>query len=108
MSYQIEESVDETFDIAAKFEKKTKEQLALKLTEEAGEVSEAVLSAEDAPGCGYKGKGPLDVKEEAVDTILCAIALFGKYGGTKEELAEIMHRKNQKWLTKALNGARPS
>lgn len=48
----------------------------MKLTEELGELSEAVLSAEQEPGAGYKYKTIADVNEEACDVILVALSIL--------------------------------
>lgn len=41
-------------------------------------------------------------KAEAVDTIICALALYYSVGGRSEELPTIMHHKLLKWQKRAL------
>ncbi|MEI0736225.1 MazG-like family protein [Paenibacillus sp. JTLBN-2024] len=48
------------------------------MTEEVGETSQAMLSYRQASGSEYKKLGLSDVKEECVDVILVALALFYK------------------------------
>lgn len=80
--------------------KKSLEQIALKLSEETGEVAQALLSATNASGSGYKTQGYDDVKEECIDVIMVALSLFYKSGGTDEELSETMNLKVDKWQRK--------
>lgn len=49
---------------------------ALKLTEETGEVAEAVLSSEYSFGCEYKGKTKADVVEEVTDVIIVGFSIL--------------------------------
>lgn len=78
-------------------EPKTLEQMALKLSEEAGEVSQAVLSYSDASGSGYKQLDKEDIKEECVDTVLVALSLFYKLSNREGELQELLDKKMTKW-----------
>lgn len=78
-------------------EKKTLEQMVLKLTEEVGETSQAMLSYRQASGSEYKKLGLSDVKEECVDVILVALALFYKLGGDESELQAYLLQKADKW-----------
>ena len=82
-----------------KEEDKSTTQKALKLSEEVGEVAEAVLSYSDAPGCGYKGKTHKDVLEEAADVIIVAASLALDVGN-KEELLDTLSKKCNKWESK--------
>jgi len=78
-------------------EKKTLEQMVLKLTEEVGETSQAMLSYRQASGSEYKKLGLSDVKEECVDVILVTLALFYKLGGDENELQAYLRQKVDKW-----------
>ena len=74
-------SMSEIFQEIARItrdEEKNLLQLALKTSEETGELAQAVLSFTQAPGCAYKNKTARDVEEEAVDVILCAAATLFK------------------------------
>ena len=79
---------------------KTLEQICLKLSEETGECSQALLSYVDAEGSIYKGLGSQDVKEECIDVIMVAISLFYKLGGNNEELVNLLNEKMKKWQNK--------
>lgn len=84
----------------AKQEKKTFEQLGLKLGEEYGELVQALLSSLDAPGSEYKNKTFIDVQEEAVDVILVALTVFYKAGGTDRVFDLFANTKIKKWKEK--------
>jgi NTP pyrophosphatase (non-canonical NTP hydrolase) len=81
-------------------EPKTLEQLTLKMSEEVGETSQAVLSYLKANGSEYKRLGINDVKEECVDVILVSLALFYKLAEDENELYELIEKKMNKWKTK--------
>lgn len=79
-------------------EPKTLEQMALKLSEESGEVSQAVLSYTNASGNKYKKLDSSNLKEECIDTILVATALYYKLENSNdEEFLEILQEKMNKW-----------
>lgn len=80
---------------------KSPEQIGLKLSEETGEVSQALLSYIGANGSEYKNLGSDDVKEECIDVIMVALSLFYKLGGTSEELSSVLDSKTSKWEEKA-------
>lgn len=80
---------------------KSPEQIGLKLSEETGEVSQALLSYIGANGSEYKNLGSDDVKEECIDVIMVALSLFYKLGGTDEELSSVLDSKTSKWEEKA-------
>ena len=79
---------------------KSLEQICLKLSEETGECSQALLSYVEAEGSVYKGLGSQDVKEECIDVIMVAISLFYKLGGNNEELVNLINVKMDKWQNK--------
>lgn len=81
--------------------KKSLEQIGLKLSEETGEASQALLSYVGANGSGYKELGSQDVKEECVDVVMVALSLFYKLGGTDKELSSVMNKKTEKWEEKS-------
>ncbi|MGP4074191.1 MazG-like family protein [Piscibacillus sp. B03] len=78
-------------------ERKTVEQMVLKLTEEVGETSQAMLSYKNAWGSGYKQLDKSDVKEECADVILVALSLFYKLSDHENELKELLRTKLEKW-----------
>jgi len=79
---------------------KSLEQICLKLSEETGECSQALLSYVNAEGSVYKGLGSQDVKEECIDVIMVAISLFYKLDGDNEELFDLLNEKMEKWQNK--------
>ena len=88
---------------ACKHDPKTPEQAALKLSEECGEVAEAVLSYMKAPGCEGKGKTKADVIEEIWDVIITATSLLHKIekGKVDEDYSvKMTDKKIEKWVKK--------
>jgi len=81
--------------------KKSLAEIGLKLSEETGEVAQALLSYLGSNGSEYKNLGVEDVKEESVDVIIVALSLFFKAGGTLEELDNTIVTKANKWKQKA-------
>ena len=77
---------------------------ALKLSEEAGELAQAVLSVTKAPGSAYKNHSIADVREEAVDAAIVALSLLAHTSESREEfeieLKRLMSEKCAKWSEK--------
>lgn len=86
--------------VVTAMDSKTLEQKGLKLGEEAGEVAQAILSYNDACGCGYKNKGREDVIEECADAVIVAMSIMFEVGGSLEEFSEVFHEKMKKWQNK--------
>ena len=82
-------------------EKKSLEQMGLKLAEETGECSQALLSYLKANGSEYKNLNAEDVKEECIDIILVTLSLFYKLDGLDNELNFIINNKINKWKEKS-------
>lgn len=92
--------ISRTFDIS-KLEKKSMVERALKLSEECGEVAEAVLSEQQACGCSYKNKSKHDIAEECVDVIIIALSIIESAGYEIEgDLIELYKSKLDKWERK--------
>lgn len=86
-------------------DEKTLVEKALKLTEETGEVAEAVLSYSNAYACGYKGKTNEDIKEECVDVIIMALSIIAQtnnYSIPTKEVIDMMITKMDKWESKVI------
>lgn len=82
----------------AQLEPKSLTEMALKLSEETGEVAQAILSLTNASGSNYKELSTQDVQEECIDVILVATALFYKTKPTTQtELIELLQEKSRKW-----------
>jgi NTP pyrophosphatase (non-canonical NTP hydrolase) len=62
----------------SELDKKTLQEACLKLAEETGEVSEAVLSYTKAHGCAYKNKTANNIIEESLDVIIVAGSIIYK------------------------------
>lgn len=89
-------------------DRKTVEQTALKLMEECGEVAEAILSFENAPACGYKGKSLDDIIEECCDVIIVAYTIAGsKYKIPKSVIEDRLAQKLIKWDKKIEMDTKP-
>lgn len=76
-------------------------QIGLKLTEESGELAQAILAYEKANGSSYKNKTIDDVLEESIDVMMVAYSAFYKAGGTPEQFEKIMKEKLLKWEEKS-------
>ena len=84
-------------------DKKSLLERALKLSEEVGEVSEAVLSYSNSNGCGYKNKSKEDVIEECLDVIIVASSMIIQSCDNNinlEEVQAIYKKKLDKWKSK--------
>lgn len=84
-------------------ERKNLVELGLKLTEEVGELAEAILHNGDSPGSAYKDLGPGKVLEEGADVLLVTMTLLFKAGYSQEEIAAELDRKVGKWTEKSLS-----
>lgn len=87
-----------------KADPKSLQERALKLSEEAGELAQAVLSVTRASGSAYKNHSLADVREEAVDAAIVALALLAHASSSREEyeaeLDRLMTLKCAKWSEK--------
>lgn len=84
-------------------DKKTLTERTLKLSEEVGEVAQAVLSYTNACGCGYKNKSKEDVVEECLDVIIVASAIISQSYDNDvdiENIINIYNKKLNKWREK--------
>lgn len=83
---------------------KSLQERALKLSEEAGELAQAVLSVTKAPGSAYKKHSLADVREEAVDAAIVSLSLLAHASASREEfeaeLDRLMMLKCAKWSEK--------
>ena len=84
---------------------KTLVELALKTSEETGELAEAVLWQARAPGALYKNKTREDILEEAVDVMICALATACRAIPelTHHQVLDVFDRKIEKWERVAQN-----
>lgn len=87
-------------NISRELERKTAIEVTVKLMEEVGEMSQALLSSLDVCGCGYKGFTREDVVEEIADIVICALSIAQKMNATEEELTSEILRKIKKWEAK--------
>ena len=84
-------------------DKKSLVERTLKLSEEVGEVAQAVLSYSNACGCGYKNKSKEDIIEECLDVIIVASAIISQNYDNKidiENIKKIYNEKLEKWKDK--------
>ncbi|QOV08438.1 MazG nucleotide pyrophosphohydrolase domain containing protein [Bacillus phage Kirov] len=95
-------TMEKVYDLSIENEKSL-EQIALKMSEEVGEVSQALLSHLKASGSAYKELGANDVIEECVDVMIVAYSLIYKLGGTDADIEKLMREKVNKWEEK-VNG----
>ena len=87
-------------------ERKSILELGLKLSEELGELSEAILTTENAPGCGYKSQTKNITKErileECVDIIIVTFCIVFKSGFSFTSISDMLKNKINKWTEKSL------
>ena len=76
---------------------KTLPQRGLKLMEEAGELAEAILGVDKAPGQEYKGLDLNNVKEEVIDVLLVSLSICYSSGMTDDEILTGIKNKLDKW-----------
>ena len=84
-------------------DKKTLLERTLKLSEETGEVAQAVLSYSNACGCGYKNKSKEDLLEECIDVIIVASSIISQSYDNDvdiEKVKSIYNKKLAKWKEK--------
>lgn len=84
----------------------------LKLSEENGEVSEAVLSYGKVNGSQYKNKKIEDVEEECLDVIMVALSIISQINDSKineekiKHIEELFETKLKKWEDKNCKGGK--
>ena len=87
-------------------ERKSILELGLKLSEELGELSEAILTTENTPGCGYKSQTKNITKgrilEECVDIIIVTLCIVFKSGFSFIDISNMLKNKINKWTEKSL------
>jgi predicted house-cleaning noncanonical NTP pyrophosphatase (MazG superfamily) len=82
-------------------EKKTVEQLFIKLQEEIGELAVDYLSLIGAKGTNKSRKYlENNYSEEIADAIIILVLMGAKRGITKEALAKSLSKKTNKWIAK--------
>ncbi len=82
---------------------KTLVERTLKLSEEVGEASQAVLSHSNACGCGYKNKSKEDIVEECLDVIIVASSIISQSYDNNvdiESIKNVYNKKLNKWKEK--------
>ncbi len=87
---------------------KSLQERVLKLSEESGELAQAVLSATKASGSAYKNHTIEDVREEAVDSAIVALSVLAHTCEDEQqfeaELKRLMAVKCAKWREKTEAG----
>lgn len=78
-------------------DKKSLQEFLLKLMEESGELAESVMSSLKMDGTEYKNKTVENVKEESIDCMIVALAIYFKSGGKEKDLSGKVHDKLVKW-----------
>lgn len=70
---------------------------ALKLFEEGGELSEAVLASYSESGMAYKNLTTNDILEESCDVVIVALSIAFGAGFTIEDIELGLSKKADKW-----------
>lgn len=84
---------------AMELDSKTLIERGLKLSEETGELAQAILRFEQVSGC-IQGATREDILEESADVILVALSIMLELNCSEQEIDEILLRKSMKWKTK--------
>lgn len=75
--------------------------MALKVSEENGELCEAVACVSGIEGTEYKQLTNEDVKEEAMDVIIATLSVYIKANGSSRGINTMMSKKIDKWVAKS-------
>lgn len=95
--------LDKIFEASVN-DRKSVQEMSMKLCKESGKVAQAVLSCTNAPGCGYKNLTIDDAIEEAVDCIISSGALIARLSEDKvnrKKVDAIFRKKLKKWVEKS-------
>lgn len=94
------EDITKDFLYLANSNQKTLEQIVLKVQEEVGEISSALLSASNSYGSEYKNCSYEDVIEESIDAMLVLGSLLVRLNVSEEVLLSVLRSKLDKWSEK--------
>jgi len=97
---ETDKLIDQILEISTTKEGKSVQELALKCTEEVGELAQAVLSFTGASGSKYKKLKEEHIVEELADIFLVDLALVARMGVSKEDFKLIIEKKLLKWVEK--------
>ena len=78
-------------------DKKTLSQKCLKVVEEVGELSKAILPFDSAPGTNHRFVDRTKILEEIADVHLTNISIAYSLGFTDEDINSMIYRKSIKW-----------
>lgn len=95
-SSQFDFVLDKIIAISKK-EPKTILEKAIKLQEELGELSEAILIQNRSSGSSYKNNKSQALESETVDIIIVALDIFFTLTEDKKLLLELLEDKSKKW-----------
>ncbi len=109
MTLIINKDITKRINELTKLKESTLTFRALKLSEETGEVAQAVLQYEEAPGCTYRTSNQEKIVEEVVDVMLVAMSILDQLGNvSQEQLDETFTDKLNKWQDKLFEKEEPS
>ncbi len=91
-----QKTIDEIISLS-KNDTKTISEKALKVFEEGGELSKAILPFVEAEGCNHRFPSLNKVVEEAVDTCLAALSIPLSLGVSIDEISILFDKKTQYW-----------
>ena len=78
-------------------EKKNLLQKMVKLQEEVGELAEAILIKDSAPGSTYKSQTEYQIEKEIVDILLVCLDMFYSLRPNEGLLEHLLTEKSKKW-----------
>ena len=91
-------NLDNIRELAIKEPKNLLEKM-IKLQEECGELAQEVLVQQQSSGSTYKKSLPHGLPKECADILLVVLSIFFSQGYSKDQLAQFLDEKIDKWRT---------
>ena len=96
----FDELIKKIEETSKKIDKKDSNMKMLKLVEEVGELSQALLIHQDAIGTKYRNKAEYSIQEEVADVLLCLFSLCSILNIDHADLRDSINDKLRKWESK--------
>jgi NTP pyrophosphatase (non-canonical NTP hydrolase) len=96
----FDELIKKIEDTSRKIDKKDPNLKMLKLVEEIGELSQALLIHQNAIGTKYRNKSEYSIQEEVADVTLCLFSLCSILNIDHSDLRDSINDKLRKWESK--------
>jgi NTP pyrophosphatase (non-canonical NTP hydrolase) len=96
----FDELIQKISETSNRIDKKDVNLKMLKLVEEVGELSQAILIHQNASGTKYRNKCEYSIQEEIADVTLCLFSLCSILNIDHADLRDSINDKLRKWETK--------